>query len=109
MKTKRITFLSILVLLSTLIACKSSHDKSTKTNIPLEKYEILVDGMTCTGCEQTIQTAVSGLEGVEKVTASHEKGIAVVEIQEGMFDSLAIKSKITESGYTVTGFKNLAQ
>lgn len=110
MKRVFIHFFFILIAPIAIISCKSNTNttEEVKTiSIPTEKYEVLIDGMTCTGCEQTIQTAVNGLDGVEKVTASHEKGDAIVEVQKGKFDSLTIKSKISEAGYIVTGFKTM--
>jgi copper chaperone CopZ len=110
MKRVFLYFFLISIATLTIISCKSETKttEETKTvSIPVEKYEVLIDGMTCTGCEQTIQTAVNGLDGIEKVTASHIKGDAIVEVQKGKFDSLAIKSKISEAGYTVTGFKTM--
>ena len=110
MKKEFLHFFLVLIVLTELISCKSNTKISEEvktTSIPTEKYEVLIDGMTCTECEQTIQTAVNGLDGVEKVTASHEKGDAIVEVQKGKFDSLTIKSKISEAGYVVTGFKTM--
>lgn len=110
MRTRLLLFLLPLAIATIIVSCKSNTNQepeSNKVKISTVQYEVLIDGMTCTGCEQTIQTAVNGLDGIEKVTVSHEKGSAILEIQEGMFDSLTINSRISESGYTVTGFKNL--
>jgi copper chaperone CopZ len=65
------------------------------------KLELVVDGMTCTGCENTIKANVSSLEGVNHVEASHVKGITVVDFDPEVADTAAIKLKIIESGYTV--------
>jgi copper chaperone CopZ len=65
------------------------------------KMEIVIGGMTCTGCEQTIQKNVSKLEGIKSVKASFTIGNALIDYIPGMADTTKIKSAITGSGYTV--------
>ena len=64
-------------------------------------FELTIGGMTCTGCEQTIQNNVSKLEGITSVKASHTAGTALVGYVEGKADTMKIKEVISESGYTV--------
>ena len=95
-----------------LLSCKSNTKTQSETaeiNIPVEKYEVKIEGMTCTGCEQTIQSAVNSLEGVKSTTASHVDGQAIVEVEEGKYDSIAIKKKIEETGYTYLGFNTSSE
>ena len=66
--------------------------------------EVSIGGMTCTGCEQTIQAGIGKLEGIKSVKASYVAGNALVEFYPGITDTVKIKTAITGSGYTV---KNL--
>ena len=88
-----------------LFACQS---KTTNSEIKEEvaintlSYKVEINGMTCTGCEQTIQNAVNSLDGVSEIAASHTDGNAIVKLNPDKVDTLAIKNKISETGYTVT-------
>jgi len=58
-----------------------------------------VSGMSCTGCESTVETAVSDLSGVTGVEADHEAGTVTIE---GDVDDEKLRSAIEDSGYEVT-------
>jgi copper chaperone CopZ len=104
-----------LLTITLIMSCKSdkSVDEESKSitaiEIPVEKYNVKIEGMTCTGCEQTIQNVVSGFEGIKKVEASYEKGYAIIEAEEGKLDTLAIKEKVSESGYQILSFNTLPE
>ena len=66
--------------------------------------EVSISGMTCMGCEQTIQTSISKLEGIKSVTASCTSGNAIVEYYPSQVDTLKMKDAVTGSGYTVKKF-----
>lgn len=55
-----------------------------------------VSGMSCTGCESNVETAVSELPGCESVEADHEAGTVTVE---GDVDEAALREAIEDSGY----------
>ncbi len=59
-----------------------------------------VKGIECMGCENRIKNAVSSIEGVEKVEASHETGKVTVMMNENVSED-AIKEKIEDIGFTV--------
>ena len=61
--------------------------------------EISIEGMTCTGCENTICTSIEKIPGVKAVTASHTDGKATVEFDAGKVDTAAIKAAIDAAGY----------
>lgn len=102
-----ITFLSI-VLTLTITSCNNKKSGSTNAGsanakIELQTYNFEVKGMTCTGCEQTIQANVNKIEGIQLVTASHTEKNATVRFDPKKTDTTEIKKAITGSGYTVTG------
>ena len=67
--------------------------------------EVSISGMTCTGCEQTVQKRVTDLEGVKSVKASFTTGKALVEYYPVVTDTVEIKNAIAASGYIVQKFK----
>lgn len=66
----------------------------------MQQTTIDVTGMACGGCEQTVQDAVSALEGISSVTASHESGRVRVEHDDAI-DEAAIGDAIENAGYEV--------
>lgn len=96
----------LFVLVLAFTSCKEGG-KKTEKEIQLmeaEAIEVSIGGMTCLGCEQTIQKNVSKLEGIKSVKASFTVGNALIEYYPDMVDSLKIKEAITGSGYTVKKF-----
>jgi len=91
------------ILVFTLCSCGGNNGKTEKETASPEAstMEVAIGGMTCTGCEQTIQTNIGKLEGVNSVRASFTTGVALVEYIPGKVDSTKIKDAITRSGYTV--------
>jgi len=58
-----------------------------------------VEGMTCGGCEVAVRAAVGKLDGIEKVTASHEEGTAEVTYDPDQVTTEAIVEAIKKLGY----------
>lgn len=100
--------LSLLVILF-LISCNSSGSKgaSAKETSELTKVEVSVTGMTCTGCEQTIQKNVMKVEGIKSVKATFTDGKALVEYDASQADTSEIRAAITGAGYRVSAFSGL--
>ena len=96
----------LFVLVLAFASCKEGGKKADKDTqlMEAEAIEVSIGGMTCTGCEQTIQTNVAKLEGVKSVKASFTTGNALIEYYPGVVDSLKIKETITKTGYTVKKF-----
>ena len=75
----------------------------------LKAIEISVYGMSCEGCERTIQTAVGKLPGIQEVKASHLDSTVIVRFDktQSTFDDM--KTAITEKGYTVNEFTEIVE
>jgi copper chaperone CopZ len=71
----------------------------------LQKIEIAVVGMTCEGCERTVQTAVKSLPGVQDVKASHLDSTAIVTFDKTKATFEQMQTAIVEKGYEATGFQ----
>ena len=59
---------------------------------------ITVTGMSCGGCEEAVEDAVSGVPGVTSVAADNEGDSVAIE---GDADPDAIHEAIEEAGYDV--------
>lgn len=59
------------------------HGNIQKDNI--QKIELEISGMTCTGCENHIEHAISELPGIMEVNASYKNGITTI-----LYDSLQV-------------------
>lgn len=94
-----------------LIACNSGGSRkiaaetkpAVEENVKTIAVELAIQGMTCTGCEQTIQSGISAVKGVKQVKASFKNGKAYVELIPDMADTALIREKVTSSGYVLTG------
>lgn len=96
----------VFILAAVLLISCSRGKKADKPDLQIEPsfIEVSIGGMTCTGCEQTIQAGITRLEGIKSVKTSYVAGNALVEYYPGITDTVKIKSAITGSGYTVKRF-----
>jgi len=104
---KKILYFAVMVLL--VAACqsrekKSGSDQDVEGLTPVA-YEVIIEGMTCTGCEETIEGSINKLGGIKMVEADHLGGIAKIEFFAEKTDTAAIRNAITGSGYKVMAFK----
>ena len=66
----------------------------------MKEIKLKINGMMCTGCENRVKSALSLIEGVEKVDADHNTGIVTVTSKEDL-DISKIKEKIIDIGYEI--------
>jgi copper chaperone len=62
---------------------------------------LTVEGMDCSGCEQRIQRVVGRLEGVQRVTADHQRGQVQVVLDPATVAPTEVRAAIQQAGYTV--------
>ncbi len=88
---------------SFLTSCNSSDKKPEKVILVKEsdivREKIGVNGMTCVGCEVTLEENISKIEGVVSVKASHTEKEAIIEFDSTKTDINTITKTIKESGY----------
>jgi copper chaperone len=58
--------------------------------------ELTVTGMSCGGCEQNVEDAVSALSGVTAVEADHESDSLVIE---GSVSADDARAAVEDAGY----------
>ncbi len=68
-----------------------------------DKYQMInmsIQGMTCTGCENSVSAKLAKVPGVVKVgKVSHKEGTAVVVIESDLAKSDALVTAVTSEGY----------
>lgn len=87
---------------------ETSEDASEQVSFDpanLETIEIEVHGMTCNGCERTVQTAVGQLAGVKEVKASHTDSTATVTFDKTKTSFAEMKSAINDKGYNAIEYE----
>jgi copper chaperone len=60
---------------------------------------LAVDGMSCEGCENSIQSALGALDGVSAVDASHEAKTVKVDHDADVTDEAALRDAIEDIGF----------
>jgi copper chaperone len=68
----------------------------------MERLILQVTGMTCGGCENAVTRALSRLEGVSNVSASHAQNQVTVQYDAAKVDRAKIADAITKAGYQVS-------
>lgn len=66
------------------------------------KKVLSIEGMTCNNCKTHVTEALREVAGVKSATVDLVKKNAVVESDTPVSDN-ALKSAVSEAGYTVTG------
>lgn len=85
----------LLIIGSVLAACNSkttseNKEQGVSTEVTaLKTIELRVTGMTCEGCEHSVETALTDLKGVVSAQASHQKEITVIS-----YDSTKVKPEL---------------
>jgi copper chaperone CopZ len=67
----------------------------------MEQLTLTVNGMTCGGCENAVKRAVSLLDGVSDVTASHRDNRVTLTYDASKVARDAIAKRIEDAGYVV--------
>jgi mercuric ion transport protein len=108
------TFFCISIIAVALFACTppappavSADAKTTDLVVnpdALIQMDVSVEGMTCTGCENTINTGVAEIAGVVEVKSSFQEGKTIVKFDSTQTNIEKISEAITEKGYSVKGY-----
>lgn len=109
---KKLIFLFAVTLFA--FSCQSSGEKKSEMDVQQEVQvdpeniqfvEISVEGMTCTGCENTVEKGVLSLDGVMEVEASHTGKTAIVKYDKTKANPDDMMTKIEERGYEALEYK----
>ena len=109
MKTFRLDIFIVLAAVFLIgFSCKNEGLKSAKNGAAnIKRIEVSINGMTCTGCEQIIQSNVGKLDGIKSVEAEFKLNKATIDFDPGIVDTAKIRTAISGSGYKVAAFTYL--
>ncbi|NPD46167.1 MULTISPECIES: cation transporter [unclassified Lentimicrobium] len=93
-------FLSIFTFLSCHFSGQSETNKKEVLG-DLVEISISVDGMTCSGCENTVNTQLLKFDGVVESTASHIEKNVIVKVDTLLTSVNEMKAEIGRVGYTI--------
>jgi len=72
------------------------------------KAKLDIEGMTCTGCEESVDYAIKSENGVVSATSSYKTGIAYVEYDKTKVNPDQLKKAVEEKvGYKVKNIKQI--
>lgn len=105
---------SLTIMLSFSNCSDSSSENSKTESVKIDKSNVLkavinVKGMTCEGCEATIQSNVSKIPGVVSVKASHVDENTIIEYDKSQTNPQEIEKVISETGYQIFQAEEKAQ
>lgn len=69
----------------------------------MERLEISVEGMTCGGCVNSIQSALLSREGVTSACADLDSSIVNIEFDSEVIELDTIKQAIISAGFLING------
>ena len=81
--------------------CSTESSSAPSTATGASDAEFAVEGLTCGHCVQTVQKAVSALEGVESASVDLVPGGRSRLIVGGKADSSAVREAVSSAGYTL--------
>lgn len=69
----------------------------------MEKIELNIEGMHCSGCSTRLQKILSNLDGVQVIDISFETGKANLEVDFSKVKMKNIKEAIEDAGFSLKG------
>ena len=67
----------------------------------MESVELKIDGMTCSGCVNSIQNALYRQDGVNKAIADMENSLVTVEFDPTIIEHAGLVKAIADAGFDV--------
>lgn len=67
----------------------------------MKRETVSISGMSCTGCEGNVESALQKVDGVNRVEADHDGGTVEVVVDDDVTDD-DIHAAIEQAGYDVT-------
>ena len=86
----------------------NSQDLSQNTmlqNDNIVKVEFEIEGMTCSGCEQHVTTALDKVDGVQASKVSYENANAIIKFDTTKTNTEKLKAAIDGTGYKTIAIK----
>jgi len=96
--------LLVLPFLALMLSCDNSGEPKKSVNAnpdQLVEIQVAVEGMTCGGCENTVNTELLKLSGVSEAKASHVEKNVVIKVDTLLTSLIELETSIERVGYTI--------
>lgn len=113
------TFLGIITIVSALLLSFPSYahifflkpetQKVASSSATIQKTEVQIEGMTCTGCEEHVKSEINKLDGITNLAVSYENGNAIVDFDSQKTGIGKITEAINKTGYQAVNHKIIKQ
>ncbi|WP_458780375.1 heavy-metal-associated domain-containing protein [Arthrobacter sp. D3-16] len=90
-----------LPLASSAGGCSCCSSEPSSPRVRTGDVEFTIEGLTCGHCVQTVEEAVSSLEGVESASVELVPGGRSRLVVSGQGNSVAVRAAVTSAGYSV--------
>ena len=67
----------------------------------MEKIELRVDGMTCSGCVKSVQKALTSHDGVRSASADLDSGMVKIDFDPSLIKRPALEKAIVDAGFEI--------
>jgi copper chaperone len=67
----------------------------------MEKVHLKVEGMTCGGCVQSVQKALTNRDGVRTANADLDTGMVMIEFDNKVIQKTGLEKAIVDAGFSV--------
>lgn len=84
-------------------SCCSTETSTASLAVTGTAVEFGVEGLTCGHCVQTVEKAVSALDGVDSASVQLVPGGRSRLLVNGTANSATVNAAVTAAGYTMTG------
>lgn len=110
------TFLAIVTVFAVLLMAFPSYSKvffpkKATTRIivvdknSIQQVQLNISGMTCEGCIETVNLALSKVPGVLEYQTDYKTGSSIVKFDNSKTNALAISIAVNETGYKITNIQ----
>ena len=78
-------------------------------DVPVEKLELSITGMTCAACSARVEKRLNKLTGVQEATVNLATGRATVQYMPGLTDPTTLRQTIEKLGYGASWVEDVDQ
>ncbi len=84
---------------------QANNSKEVATAMNIEKVTLDVQGMTCSGCEYNVESALKKINGVATVKVDHSNAIAEIQYNSEIANVKEMVAAVNKTGYKATAPK----
>lgn len=103
---KKLFYVFMIAAMSQLLACTNANESASVDASKVKFVELKVEGMTCEGCEKTLERSLSAEQGVLSVSASADSALVRIKVNPNKYDMKSLLQTIENKGYEAEPYSN---